>query len=61
MQYELKRFADQNFQYIENTKLRNKMAEQRLVQLFFAEHTAGYFIEVGTNEPTQLSRTWHLE
>lgn len=64
MQYDLNHFAAQNFAHIQDRKLRNKLAEQRLVELFFGESGDGYFIEVGANEPTQTSQTWqtwHLE
>lgn len=61
MQYDLNRFAERNFAYIEDRKLRNKLAEQRLVELFFRERDEGFFIEVGANEPRQSSQTWHLE
>ena len=61
MQYDLKHFAAKNFTHIQNRKLRNKLAEQKLVELFFADRDDGYFIEVGANEPTQSSQTWHLE
>ncbi len=39
--------------------------EARLIAAFFGERknsaTAGYFVEVGANEPRARSQTWHLE
>lgn len=35
--------------------------EQRLVRAFFNDATAGYFVEVGANDPFERSQTWHLE
>ena len=61
MKYYLRHFADQHFSHIGDRKLRGKMAEQRLVQLFFDKPKAGYFVEVGANEPKRFSQTWHLE
>jgi FkbM family methyltransferase len=34
--------------------------EVRLVAAFFGDHK-GYFVEVGANDPLELSQTWHLE
>ncbi len=61
MKYYLRHFSDQHFPEVDDRKLRNKMAEQRLVQLFFGELREGYFVEVGANEPKRSSQTWHLE
>ena len=61
MRYDLKHFTAHNFPHIHDRKLRIKLAEQRLVELFFADLDEGYFIEVGANEPTKSSQTWHLE
>jgi FkbM family methyltransferase len=35
--------------------------EQALVRDFFAGKTAGFFVEVGANHPTEGSQSWHLE
>jgi FkbM family methyltransferase len=35
--------------------------EQRLVREFFRGVRGGFFVEVGANDPFQLSQTWHLE
>ncbi|MFQ5544537.1 MAG: FkbM family methyltransferase [Acidiferrobacterales bacterium] len=61
MKYYLRDFADRHFPDIGDRKLRNKTAEQRLVQLFFGESKEGYFVEVGANDPKCSSQTWHLE
>jgi FkbM family methyltransferase len=36
-------------------------AEQQLKEDFFADTPAGFFVDVGANEPTDGSQTWHLE
>jgi len=36
-------------------------AENELKEAFFAGLGAGYFVEVGANDPEALSQTWHLE
>jgi FkbM family methyltransferase len=35
--------------------------ENDLVTAFFRDSGPGYFVEVGANEPQNLSQTWHLE
>ena len=35
--------------------------EQELVREFFHDARAGFFVEVGANQPREASRTWHLE
>jgi FkbM family methyltransferase len=35
--------------------------EQEWVRLFFGNATAGVFVDVGANDPTQQSQTYHLE
>lgn len=35
--------------------------EQELVREFFQNRTAGFFVEVGANDPISGSQTWHLE
>ncbi|HXW23377.1 MAG TPA: FkbM family methyltransferase [Xanthobacteraceae bacterium] len=35
--------------------------EDELKEAFFAGAGAGYFVEVGANDPQYLSQTWHLE
>ena len=35
--------------------------EQRLKEDFFADTPAGFFVDVGANDPTDGSQTWHLE
>jgi FkbM family methyltransferase len=35
--------------------------EQEAILAFFGHRTEGYFVEVGANEPRQLSQTWMLE
>jgi FkbM family methyltransferase len=37
------------------------MAESDVVGLFFKDQEAGYFVEVGANDPVRSSQTWHLE
>ena len=36
-------------------------AEEKLVREFFGGETAGFFVDVGANHPTEGSQTWHLE
>jgi FkbM family methyltransferase len=35
--------------------------EDELKEAFFAHSRSGYFVEVGANDPQDLSQTWHLE
>jgi len=35
--------------------------ENELKEAFFDRSPSGYFVEVGANEPEELSQTWHLE
>ncbi len=35
--------------------------ESELKETFFGHSRAGYFVEVGANDPTAWSQTWHLE
>jgi FkbM family methyltransferase len=35
--------------------------ENELKEAFFGKSQAGYFVEVGANEPQTMSQTWHLE
>jgi hypothetical protein len=42
--------------------LSNETEEKRAIRDFFQNATAGFFVEVGANEPTEPeSQTWHLE
>lgn len=61
MSYELRRYAAEHFADIENRKQREGAAERRLIRLFFDDKADGLFIEVGANDPKNLSQTWHLE
>ena len=61
MQYALKPFSLKNFADITDRKLRERIAEQKLIRLFFDEAPEGNFVEVGANEPKSTSMTWHLE
>jgi FkbM family methyltransferase len=61
MSYELNDFAKQHFMSISDRKHRERIAEQKLIQLYFDESTEGTYVEVGANEPKSTSMTWHLE
>lgn len=37
------------------------VVEQRLREEFFADTPYGFFVDVGANDPTEGSQTWHLE
>ena len=50
MQYALKPFSLKNFADITDRKLRERIAEQKLIRLFFGEAPEGNFVEVGANE-----------
>lgn len=41
--------------------LKPKLSEPDLVWRFFSEKTDGYFIDVGANDPQNMSQTWLLE
>ncbi|MBC8309386.1 MAG: FkbM family methyltransferase [Planctomycetes bacterium] len=51
--------ASTHFSDEPNIKLREELAEQLLVREFLGEN-AGIFVEVGANDPFDLSQTWHL-
>jgi FkbM family methyltransferase len=36
-------------------------AEDQLKKAFFGDARTGFFVEVGANDPQQMSQTWHLE
>ncbi|MCX6906442.1 MAG: FkbM family methyltransferase [Verrucomicrobia bacterium] len=38
-----------------------ELQEKELVWAFFKNRTAGFFVEVGANDPVAGSQTWHLE
>jgi FkbM family methyltransferase len=39
----------------------SQQEEEQLVRAFFGGASSGYFVEVGANQPTVASQTWHLE
>ncbi len=43
-----------------NIKVREELAEQYLVRQFLGMEDGGFFVEVGANNPFNLSQTWHL-
>jgi FkbM family methyltransferase len=61
MKYYLNHFADRHFAHIDDHKARRKVAECRLVRLFFGKIPEGFFVDVGASDPKDASQTWHLE
>ncbi len=61
MKYALNQFSSLHCSEISDRKLRERIAEQRLIQLFFNDASEGVYVEVGANEPKSTSMTWHLE
>jgi len=43
-----------------NVKLREEFAEQLLIRQYLGVEEPGFFVEVGANNPFDLSQTWHL-
>ena len=43
------------------TTQKHEDQEKELVRAFFEQRPAGFFVEVGANDPRLLSQTWHLE
>ena len=52
--------AEQCFPEEPNIKVREELAEQLLVRQYLGEQNSGVFVEVGANNPFDLSQTWHL-
>ena len=48
MKYALKQFSNRHFSEISDRKLRERVAEQRLIQLFFNEALEGCYVECGS-------------
>ncbi|MBT4529991.1 MAG: FkbM family methyltransferase [Phycisphaerae bacterium] len=51
--------AETNFGDEPDIKVREELAEQFLVRQYLGEK-GGFFVEVGANNPFDLSQTWHL-
>ncbi|MBC8421549.1 FkbM family methyltransferase [bacterium] len=52
--------ADEHFSEEPDVKIREELAEQFLVREYLEAEQGGYFVEVGANNPFDLSQTWHL-
>ena len=52
--------AEDEFGDEPNIKLREELAEQLLLRQYLCVHDTGFFVEVGANNPFDLSQTWHL-
>ena len=52
--------AEELFADEPDIKVREELAEQHLVRQFLGMGDGGFFVEVGANNPFNLSQTWHL-
>jgi FkbM family methyltransferase len=52
--------AEEMFSDEPNVKIREELAEQYLVRHYLGTANKGFFVEVGANNPFDLSQTWHL-
>ena len=60
MQHYYRTVAEQEYSDEPNIKVREELAEQLLVRQFLDVKSAGFFVEVGANDPFKMSQTWHL-
>jgi FkbM family methyltransferase len=60
MKHYYRTVAEKSFGSEPNIKLREEFAEQLLIRQYLGGEESGFFVEVGANNPFDLSQTWHL-
>lgn len=60
MKHYYRTVAQEEFEHEPNIKIREELAEQLLIRQYLGMETQGFFVEVGANNPINLSQTWHL-
>ena len=60
MKHYYRTVAKEEFGSEPNIKIREELAEQFLIRQYLGMKTQGFFVEVGANNPFNLSQTWHL-
>jgi FkbM family methyltransferase len=60
MKHYYRTVAQEEFGSEPNIKIREELAEQFLIRQYLGMETRGFFVEVGANNPFNLSQTWHL-
>lgn len=61
MKHYYRTVAEMEFPNEPNIKVREELAEQLLIRNYLCSSTPGFFVEVGANNPFDLSQTWHLQ
>lgn len=60
MKHYYRTVAEVEFGNEPDIKVREELAEQWLVREYLKDTHSGFFVEVGANNPFELSQTWHL-